>query len=135
MATKKTTRKTTKKTAKKTGTKKTTKKTTSTATAEKPRTKAQIMNAIADDTGLTKKDVEAVFESMQGMIKKDLGRRGPGSFTVPGLMKIEKRTTPARPARKGVPNPFRPGETMDIPAKRASKTVKVRPLKGLKEMV
>ena len=69
------------------------------------------------------------------MIKKSLSSRGPGMFTIPGLVKIEKKKVPARPARKGVPNPFKPGELMDIAAKPASTKVKVRALKNLKDMV
>ena len=120
MAKKKTTRK-----------KKTTKRTSSTEV--KPRTKSQIMSEIAEDTGLAKRDVAAVFESMATLIKKDLGRRGPGAFTVPGLMKIQKIHKPRRPARKGI-NPFT-GEETTFKAKPAHNVVKVRPLKGLKDMV
>jgi hypothetical protein len=50
-------------------------------------------------------------------------------------VKIEKKKVPARPAQKNVPNPFKPGETMDRPAKPASVKVKVRALKNLKDMV
>ncbi len=96
-------------------------------------TKSQILSAIADDTGLTRKDVSAVFDSMGGLIKKSLGRRGAGTFTVPGLMKIKSVKKPATKARKGI-NPFT-GEEMMFKAKPARKAVKVLPLKGLKEMV
>ena len=120
MATKKNTRK------------KTTRKRAS-STEVKPRTKTQILSEIADDTGLAKKDVAAVFDSMATLIKKDLGRRGPGAFTVPGLMKIQKIHKPKRPARKGI-NPFTGEETM-FKAKPAHNVVKVRPLKNLKDMV
>jgi hypothetical protein len=41
---------------------------------------------------------------------------------------------PARKAQKGVPNPFRPGELMDVAAKPASIRVKALPLKKLKDM-
>ena len=102
-------------------------------TEMKPRTKSQIFTCIAEETDLTRKDVAAVFEAMSGLVKKDLGSRGPGSFTVPGLMKIVKKHKPKRPARKGV-NPFT-GEEMMFKAKPAHNVVKVRPLKGLKEMV
>ena len=61
------------------------------------------------------------------------GRRGPGAFTVPGLMKIVKVHKPRRAARKGI-NPFT-GEEMMFKAKPAHNVVKVRPLKNLKEMV
>ena len=52
-----------------------------------------------------------------------------------GLLKIKAVKKPAQPARKNVPNPFKPGEFMDIPAKPASVKVKSLPLKRLKEMV
>lgn len=100
--------------------------------ADKPPTKSQIMSHIADDTGLTRKDVAAVFDSMSGMIKKNIGRRGPGTFTVPGLMKIKVNKKPATKARKGT-NPFT-GEEMMFKAKPARRVVKVLPLKSLKDM-
>jgi hypothetical protein len=50
-------------------------------------------------------------------------------------MKVVKVSKPRRPAKKNVPNPFRPGELMDVAAKAASNVVKVRPLKALKDMV
>ena len=56
--------------------------------AAKARTKSQVMGEIADQTGLTRKETASVFETMAALIKKDLGRRGPGVFTVPGLMKV-----------------------------------------------
>ena len=100
----------------------------------KPPTKSEIYAKIADDTGLTRKDVSAVFESLNGQIKKNLGGRGaPGIFTVPGLLKLRVVKKPARPARKGV-NPFT-GEEMMFKAKPASKAVKVTALKALKDMV
>ena len=103
-------------------------------TAKKPPTKSEIYAQIADDTGLTKKDVAAVFDSLSGQIKKNLGGRGgPGMFTVPGLLKMRVVKKPATKARKGV-NPFT-GEEMMFKAKPASKTVKVAALKGLKDMV
>ena len=53
---------------------------------------------------------------------------------MPGLFKISVVDKPAQPARYGVPNPFRPGETMDVAAKPASRRVKVLALKNLKDM-
>jgi nucleoid DNA-binding protein len=103
--------------------------------AKKPLTKSEILNGICEETELTRKQVNAVFEALNGQIKKSLGSRGPGVFAIPGLVKIEKKKVPAKPARKNVPNPFRPGETMDIAAKPASTKIKVRALKNLKQMV
>ena len=105
------------------------------AAAKKPMTKSELLNAIAADTDLTRKEVNAVLDSLGAQISKSLGRRGAGAFTLPGLVKIEKKKVPARKARKGVPNPFKPGELMDIAAKPATTKVKVRPLKNLKGMV
>ena len=76
-----------------------------------------------------------MLESLSEHIGKSLGRRGPGMFTIPGLVKIEKKKVPARKARKNVPNPFKPGELMDIPAKPATTKIRLRALKGLKEMI
>ncbi len=101
---------------------------------EKPLTKTELLNGIADETGLAKKDVAAVLASLEGCIKKSLGRSGCGKFVLPGLVKVEKVKVPARKARKGVPNPFKPGELMDVKAKPASTKIKVRPLKNLKDM-
>ncbi|MEM9172190.1 MAG: HU family DNA-binding protein [Pseudomonadota bacterium] len=102
--------------------------------AKKPPTKTEIYRHIADETGLTRKDVAAVFDSMSGLIKKNLGGRGaPGMFSVPGLMKLRVVKKPAVKARKGV-NPFT-GEEMMFKAKPASKVVKIAALKGLKDMV
>ena len=101
----------------------------------KSMTKSELLNAISEDTDLTRRQVSEVLESLSAQIKRSLGRRGPGMFTLPGLVKIEKKRVPARKAKKGVPNPFRPGELMDIAAKPASTKVKVRALKNLKDMV
>jgi nucleoid DNA-binding protein len=102
---------------------------------KKSMSKTELIGRIADTTELTKRDVNSVLESLAEQIERSLGRRGPGVFTLPGLVKIEKKRVPARKARRNVPNPFKPGEMMDIAAKPASTKVKVRPLKNLKDMV
>lgn len=102
---------------------------------KKAPSKTEILNNIAAATELSKKDVGAVLDALNEEIRKALANRGPGVFAIPGLVKIEKRKVPAKPARKNVPNPFKPGELMDVPAKPASVKIKVRPLKALKGMV
>ena len=99
----------------------------------KPMTKSEIVSGIADATGLTKKDIGSVFEAMADQIKKSLGKRGPGAYTVPGLMKLVVQRKPATKARKGI-NPFTREETV-FKAKPACNVVKIRPLKNLKDMV
>lgn len=99
----------------------------------KPTTKSETLSYIADSTGLTKRDVGSVFETLGSLIKRDLKKNGPGVFSVPGLMKIKVVRKPATKARKGI-NPFTGEETV-FKAKPARNVVKIAPLKGLKDMV
>jgi len=104
------------------------------AASNTPPTKSQTLTHIAEKTGLTKKDVGAVFDALNVLIKRNLSSRtGSGTFTVPGLMKIKVVRKLATKARKGV-NPFT-GEEMMFKAKPARNVVKVLALKGLKDMV
>ena len=101
---------------------------------KKPATKTEILNNIAEETGLARKDVAAVLEALSGEIRKGVSKKGPGQFTIPGLCKIVVQRKPATKAATR-PNPFKPGEMMDVAAKPARNVVKVRPLKNLKDMV
>ena len=109
------------------------KKKTKKTGATKARTKSEVYGDLAEGTDLTKRQVAALFDGLSGLIKRDLGKRGPGVFTVPGLMKIKVVRKPATKARRGV-NPFT-GEEMMFKAKPARNVVKVPPLKNLKTMV
>ena len=100
----------------------------------KPPTKTEVFSSIAESTGLAKRDVSAVFDALNDQIKKALTGRGPKTFTIHGLCKIVVQHKPAQPAKKNVPNPFKPGELMDVAAKPAKNIVKVRALKKLKDM-
>ncbi len=97
-------------------------------------TKSALYAHISEDTGLARKDVAKVFDSLGDVINGHIKSRGAGEFKIPGLLKIKVNKKPATKARKGVPNPFRPGELMDVSAKPARKVVKVLPLKALKDM-
>ncbi len=101
--------------------------------AKKAPTKSEVFGKIAEDTDLTRKQVAAVFESLNGVIKKSLSARGAGVFTMPGLCKMTVKKKPATKARMGL-NPFTK-EMQMFKAKPASKTVRIRPLKALKEML
>ena len=98
-------------------------------------TKTQLLADLAENTGLAKKDVAAVIDELAAVIERHVKKNAVGNFTLPGLLKVKTIKKPARKAQKGVPNPFRPGETMDVAAKPASTVVKVLPLKKLKDMV
>jgi len=103
-----------------------------TAARGKPRTKSDTIKTIAEQTELTRKQVSEVFDTMSAIMEADL--KTVKQFQVPGLMKVVRVDKPAVKAHKR-PNPFKPGEMMTVKAKPARKTVKVRPLKGLKELV
>jgi nucleoid DNA-binding protein len=104
------------------------------AAKAKSMTKSAVYQELAGSTGLSRKQVSEVFEALTELIKRELGKRGPGVFAIPGLLKL---TLKHKPATKGgtKPDPFHPGQMMQFKAKPARKTVRARPLKGLNEMV
>lgn len=122
-----------KKTAKKAKTKKATTPERKIPAVKKPMTKSVMIAEISGNTGLTKKQVSSVFDELGIVIERHIKKRSPGQFILPGLLKIEVKHKPARKARKGI-NPFT-REEMIFKAKPASKVVKVRPLKKVKDMV
>jgi nucleoid DNA-binding protein len=95
--------------------------------------KSQMAAALAEKTELTKAQVSSVIAEMDALIKGQLGKKGPGVFQIPGLIKLQVRMRPAQPAKKGR-NPLT-GQEIMIPAKKASKRVVARPLKALKDAV
>jgi nucleoid DNA-binding protein len=96
-------------------------------------TKAQIVGELSEKTGLAKKDVSNVFEQLRELVKKELGKRGPGEFVIPDLLKLKVKKVAAKPKRKGI-DPFT-GQEKEFPAKPASKKVRATPLKKLKDLV
>jgi len=101
----------------------------------KPLSKTELIRRLAEKTGVDRKVVGQLMKALEEEIQQALGPNGAGVFALPGLVKIERKLIPARPAKTGVPNPFRPGELRDIPARPAMHKVRVRALKGLKQMV
>lgn len=94
--------------------------------------KGEIVTALAEGTGLSKKDIASVFDELTKLIAENLGKKGPGVFNLPALMKVKVIRKPATKARKGI-NPFTKEETV-FKAKPARNVVKVLPLKALKDM-
>lgn len=105
--------------------------------APKLRKKSELFNTIADHTGLARKQVASVFDTLSQVMVVDLAKpkaESPRMFVVPGLMKVTAIHKPATKAAQKA-NPFKPGEMMTVKAKPARTVVKVRPLKGLKGSV
>jgi nucleoid DNA-binding protein len=101
---------------------------------KKAMTKTQMFSEIAESAELSKRQVASVFDALESIVERHVRKGSVGTCTVPGLMKIKTVKKPAQKAKKNVPNPFRPGELMDVKAKPASTRVKVLPLKKLKDM-
>jgi len=95
-------------------------------------TKTQILQAIADETSLSRKQVGAVFSSLGDLVQRHMQRRGSGEFSIPETgVKIRRVKKPARKSRMGR-NPAT-GEAIKIAAKPASTVIKVAALKALKD--
>ncbi len=96
-------------------------------------TKSQILDELAANTGLSKRQVGGVLDELSGVIERHIKKRAVGEFTLPGLFKIKTVEKPPRKARKGI-NPFTGAETM-FKARPRSTAVKIQALKALKDMV
>lgn len=103
------------------------------AAKAKAPSKSEVFAKIAETTGLSKKEVSAVFDALNTEIGKSLSKKGPGVFQIPGLCKITLVRKPATKDRPGI-NPFTKEPTI-IKGKPAHNKVRIRPLKNLKEMV
>ncbi|MDR1480150.1 MAG: HU family DNA-binding protein [Planctomycetaceae bacterium] len=101
----------------------------------RPLTKTQIIANVSEATTLSKKDVNAVIDAFTEEIRKSIGKKGAGSFTLPGVLKIEKKFVAATKEKKHIENKLKPGTFYDRPAKAAHHRVKIRALKTLKEWV
>ena len=93
--------------------------------------KSGLVAHLSENSGVAARDVRSVLAALEGAVSGSLSKKGAGSFTLPGLLKITAVNVPAKPKRKGI-NPFTKEEQW-FAAKPASTKVKVRPLKKLKD--
>ena len=101
--------------------------------AGKAMTKAAVVQEVSTKTQLSKKQVVAVFDALTDLIKAQLGKKGPGVFTLPGLAKMKKVHKPATKAREGI-HPITKQKTT-FKAKPARNTVRARALKNLNDLI
>ena len=95
-------------------------------------TKAQILDHLADCTGISKKDVQALFVATYALMQAHLTAKGSGQFVLPELgIKIKRHLRPATKERQGR-NPLT-GEAIIIKAKPECTVVKLQAMKKLKE--
>jgi DNA-binding protein HU-beta len=99
--------------------------------AGKRMSKTEFVEAIASQSGLEKKQVNAVLDALNDVVYKEL--KAENEVVLPGLVKLTSVTKPAVPEREGI-NPFTKEKTM-FKAKPARKVIKPRPLKALKDAV
>jgi nucleoid DNA-binding protein len=93
--------------------------------------KSALIAHLAEQASVEAKHVKAVLAALENAVLGAVHKKGIGSFTLPGLFKINAVKVAAKPKRKGK-NPFT-GEEQVFAAKPASVKVKVRPLKKLKD--
>ncbi|MCB1162756.1 MAG: HU family DNA-binding protein [Candidatus Krumholzibacteriia bacterium] len=103
-----------------------------TAAAVKPPTKNEVYRTIAEKTGFTRKDVVLVCDALTDVMVKSVKKHG--TFNMLGLMKMTLVKKPAVKGGKMIRNPFT-GEMVPQKAKPASRTVRIRPLKAVKDML
>ena len=102
-------------------------------TDKKKLSKSQFVAMVAEKSGLNKKQAATALEAVNEVVKNQLGKKGPGEVTIPGLLKVLVIVKPATPAREGI-SPFTKQPTI-FKAKPARKVVKARPVKALKDAV
>jgi hypothetical protein len=105
-----------------------------TTETSKPMSKSAVYQELAQATGLERKQVVDVLEALENLMKEQLGDSGPGAFTLFEMIKIRREVTPARKAGSK-PNPFKPGEMMEVKPREAQTKMKVVVLKGLKDLI
>lgn len=104
------------------------------ADAPKAMSKTETLNALAEASGVGKKEVSAVLEALAELATNQLSKKGPGIFTIPNMLKLKVRAKPATKATTR-PDPFNPGQMMQVKAKPASRVVKATILKKFKDSV
>ncbi len=100
---------------------------------DKRMSKSQFVEALAEKSGLTKKQAASALDTINAIVSQQLGRGGPGEVLIPGLLRLKVVGKPATPQHEGV-NPFTK-EPMTYKAKPARRVIKVMPLKALKDAV
>jgi nucleoid DNA-binding protein len=101
--------------------------------AKKAPTKSQVYADLAEGAGITRKQVQSLFENLEGMIRKHLKKDGD-TFTIPGVVKLTLRRKKATRGGETKVNQFT-GQTYVTQAKPAKNDIRARVPKALKEKV
>jgi nucleoid DNA-binding protein len=93
--------------------------------------KSSLATHVAEQSGVDAKSVKSVLAALEGAMLMSVNKKGLGSFTLPGLLKVTVQNVPAKKKRMGK-DPFTGVERM-FAAKPASVKIKTRALKKLKD--
>lgn len=105
-----------------------------TSAIKEKQTKSAIISAIAEETELTKKQVQSVFAAAKALAARHLVKNGSGEFVVPEVgVKLRRVQKAARKAGMAK-NPFT-GEMVKVEARPASLSVRATAMKAIKDTV
>lgn len=96
-------------------------------------TKQKLLQYLSKKSGITKKNVDLIFKELLNAIREHMQEGGPEKFILPGIFKITTKNVPAQEEKTGI-NPFTK-EKMTFKAKAATKKIKIKALKDLKDIV
>jgi nucleoid DNA-binding protein len=99
----------------------------------KSMTKSQVYDAVAQESEFSRAEVKKFFAALESVIRDQLGKKGPGVITIPGVMKLKAVKKPATKGGEQRPNPFKPGEFIITKPKPASVKVRGTGLKAFTE--
>jgi nucleoid DNA-binding protein len=99
----------------------------------KSMTKSQVYDAVAQASEFSRSDVKKFFAALESVVTDQLGKKGPGVVTIPGILKLTAVKKPATKGGERRPNPFKPGEFIVTKPKPASTKVRARALKAFSE--
>ena len=96
-------------------------------------TKSEFVATLSKKTGLNKTQAAAVLDAVNAIVAQQLGKKGPGEVIIPGLLKLSTVVKPATKKHEGINHFTR--KPMTYLAKPASRVVKARALKALKDAI
>ena len=103
--------------------------------AGKPLSKSAVYQALAEKTNLTKKQVAEFFDALTDLVKRELGKKGPGVVNVlPGMLQLKLKRMPAREGPPG-PQPLQAWRDDDDQGQAGQQRGQGPGLKALKELV
>lgn len=100
------------------------------SSVSEPMAKSALLQHIANNAGLARKQVAAVLEELTSVVAAHVNKKSKGQFVLPGLFKI---TVVRKPAQKGGKKVMMMGKEVITKSKPARNVIRIRPLKKLKD--